>query len=546
MLSLYNVGSSFDGRSEVSFSVTVNIDFTYTCFLRTKEINHRSCAILRGLPPTLNSGTKCLTHVQCHYSLQLLLIVAKLCLLLDKLASSHHCFGNPEQMFLKLPNVRNGRMMDHSSKTICVCIMYMYVCLLHTIIVYTGTEVVAVVDTVLNGSPTLYHTSCDVIVEPGRKRCSPCTKHRKALASMATRASRPSCRDHTHPSSHTTYAVLHTPEKNERLRRLHSEARKAKHQVKRLQHKLADSLRDNATEVDEVLDRDLREIISDNDANIKAMYPEGSFRRLFWEQQLKATMLHNTRSMKWHPLFIKWCLYLRHLSGKSYEMLRESGCIYLPSQRTLRDYTHFIPSHIGFSAEVDQQLLSSIDLSMERNRYVSLVMDEMHISGVTQVIGFVNLGETNNHLLQFESALSGNSTDPPLATSMLVFMVRGLFCRLNFPYAQFACHTLTGELLADPLWEAVSRLERQGIRVLALTCDGASTNRRLWKMHGAEEGQAFVYKVPNVFATEAPRPLFFISDPPHLIKTARNCWWNPKRSLWVSNFPSSFTIINFY
>ena len=30
--------------------------------------------------------------------------------------------------------------------------------------------------------------------------------------------------------------------------------------------------------------------------------------------------------------------------------------IVLPSQRALRDYTHFIPSTIGFSIKVDQML----------------------------------------------------------------------------------------------------------------------------------------------------------------------------------------------
>ena len=71
--------------------------------------------------------------------------------------------------------------------------------------------------------------------------------------------------------------------------------------------------------------------------------------------------------MRWHPLFIKWCLYLRHLSGKAYELLRDSGCVRLPSQRTLRDYTHYISASVGFSAEVDEQLLHVCDLSVERN-----------------------------------------------------------------------------------------------------------------------------------------------------------------------------------
>ena len=145
----------------------------------------------------------------------------------------------------------------------------------------------------------------------------------------------------------------------------------------------------------------------------------------------------------------------------------------------------------------------------------------------------MNLGETNDHLLQFESSLSIDTPALSLATSMLVLMVRGLFSKLTFPYAQFACCKLSGDLLVDPVWEAVSRLERQGFRVLALTCDGASTNRKLWKIHS--NGEEMTYKVNNIFAPEGVRPLFFISDPPHLLKTIRNCWWNSKRNLWVSS-----------
>ena len=113
--------------------------------------------------------------------------------------------------------------------------------------------------------------------------------------------------------------------------------------------------------------------------------------------------------MKWHPLFIKWCLYLRHLSGKSYEQLRQSGCIKLPSQATLRDYTHYIPAQTGYSTEVDQNLLDVAFLSNELNRYVMLIMDEVHIKNDLVydkhqgcLIGFIDLGNTNNRLLEFE------------------------------------------------------------------------------------------------------------------------------------------------
>ena len=78
---------------------------------------------------------------------------------------------------------------------------------------------------------------------------------------------------------------------------------------------------------------------------------------------------------------IKWALYLHHLSGKAYEILRASGCLVLPSQRTLRDYTYFVSSTVGFSDDVDKQLMDVSELSklQDFQRCIALIMDEMHI-----------------------------------------------------------------------------------------------------------------------------------------------------------------------
>ena len=62
--------------------------------------------------------------------------------------------------------------------------------------------------------------------------------------------------------------------------------------------------------------------------------------------------------------------------------------------------------------------------------------------------------------------------------------------------------------------------------------DGSSINRCLVKIHKTEKGKSVVYKTRNMHATEK-RDLFFFSDPPHLIKTVRNCWPSSHRCLWV-------------
>lgn len=91
--------------------------------------------------------------------------------------------------------------------------------------------------------------------------------------------------------------------------------------------------------VDSHLDSELREVVSDQSPSISNSYPKDSFAWIFWENQKRAMSLKDSRSMRWDPLMVRWCLYLRHISGRGYEMMRESGVIKVPSQRTLRDYT---------------------------------------------------------------------------------------------------------------------------------------------------------------------------------------------------------------
>ena len=192
---------------------------------------------------------------------------------------------------------------------------------------------------------------------------------------------------------------------------------------------------------------------------------------------------------------IKWCLHLRHLSGSGYEALRKSGCITLPSQRTLRDYTHFATATSGFSCDVDRQLIDVTEIasSPEWKKSVVLLMDEM-----------------------------------------LVVMVRGLFSGLQFPYVQFPCGTLRGDQMFHILWKTVGRLERYGFRVMGLTCDGLAANRQLFRLHAPRGSTELVHKVTNPHSSDR-RNFFFFSDPPHLLKTLRNCLANKNRHLWVSS-----------
>ena len=57
-----------------------------------------------------------------------------------------------------------------------------------------------------------------------------------------------------------------------------------------------------------------------------------------------------------------------------------------------------------------------------------------------------------------------------LAKTVFVFLVRGLCSRLEYPYAQFARKNLNAVTLYRPFTEAISRLERIGLKVILACC----------------------------------------------------------------------------
>jgi hypothetical protein len=323
----------------------------------------------------------------------------------------------------------------------------------------------------------------------------------------------------------------------------------AKHKIAYLQEQIKQSIDKNGVLLDEQLSNDLSDIMIENNDSIAGQFPADSFQRLFWEQQIQAAKAKKT-GIRWHPMIVRWCLNLKLLSSAAYRSMRSAGFINLPSERTLRDYSHYIESAEGFQTEVEDQLRkeAKYDSLEESRKYVVLALDEMKIKeGLVydkygcRVVGFVNLGETMNQIMDFERDCCEGKSELPVAKQMLVLMVRGLFFNLNFPYAQFTTKGITAEYLFPLVWTAIRRLEGLGFKVIAVTCDGAKPNRKFFQMHQAAEnnipGTKIAYRSVNPFVKEK-RFVYFFSDVPHLMKTLRNCWshsfaHNHTRGLWV-------------
>ena len=101
--------------------------------------------------------------------------------------------------------------------------------------------------------------------------------------------------------------------------------RKRAHNAEQTVTKLREIIRKLTQDQGEVLDQsfnsDLLHIMEENSDEIKKVYPEGTFARLFWEEQIKAASASNGRQIRWHPVIIKWCLNLKLMSSCTYHAL---------------------------------------------------------------------------------------------------------------------------------------------------------------------------------------------------------------------------------
>ena len=124
----------------------------------------------------------------------------------------------------------------------------------------------------------------------------------------------------------------------------------------------------SCVQLDDNFNSDILQVIDDH-----KVVEKDDFKRIFWQQQVYVCLLsvvHILRScfmkvkankakkngIRWHPLFIRLCLNIMLTSGKTYDIICESGFICLPSKRTLRDYTHWHRIRPGFDAAIMNHL----------------------------------------------------------------------------------------------------------------------------------------------------------------------------------------------
>ena len=246
-------------------------------------------------------------------------------------------------------------------------------------------------------------------------------------------------------------------------------------------------------------------------------------------------------------MIIRYCLALQSKSPQAYEDIwydekTGSGFLILPSQRRLRDYKNYIKPERGFNPAIIEELKHKIKDFSDIEKYVVLLFDEVKIQQnlvwdkhTGDLIGYVDLGDVDVNYATLTKV-------DEIATHMLVFMIRSIVNPFKFTLANFATTSVTASQLFPIFWKAIGICELLKLKVLAATCDGASSNRKFFKMHlnfTSKDASDVVYKSKNLFSPD--RNIYFLSDAPHLIKTARNCVSNSgsrknTRYMWNNGF----------
>jgi len=215
----------------------------------------------------------------------------------------------------------------------------------------------------------------------------------------------------------------------------------------------------------------------------------------------------------------------------------------LPCRRTLRDYKNAIRPSTGFNPEVIQELIDTTKSLINFQRFIVISFDEMKIRDNLvfdkhngQLIGYVDLGDPSLNYGTFQDI-------DDLATHVLVYYVRGIASDLKFSLAYFATKCVTSFQIMPTFWEAVSILELKcKLPVIAAVSDGASPNRKFYRMHGLMDdkiGNSVVNRTINFYAPD--RYIWFFADAPHLMKTFRNCIYHSgdgkhTRKIWKDNY----------
>ncbi|XP_066934614.1 uncharacterized protein [Clytia hemisphaerica] len=242
---------------------------------------------------------------------------------------------------------------------------------------------------------TIRAVDCDTNIQTQKKTCPGCSKYRQTLNKIrATNNARDSKQIGNVPNDSTNNRYMNKTQLTTKCEEQARTIKSLKQTVNRKNAFILEMINDEGCVVqDEQLSDLCTKLIND----VACPFPDDSAQSLLWHQQKQYATAKNKRTMRWHPVMIRWCISIYLKSPGAYEHLCDSGFLFLPTRRTLNNYLSFTEAKVGFNADVFKHLLTLTE--KQKSTHVGLAHDEMKIkSGLVynkhtgRIIGFTDLG----------------------------------------------------------------------------------------------------------------------------------------------------------
>lgn len=182
----------------------------------------------------------------------------------------------------------------------------------------------------------------------------------------------------------------------------------------------------------------------------------------------------------------------------------------LPSIRTLKRSVQGLCENTGFCTEVFNVLEKKVSQLNDKERLCVLSFDEMAIRPS------IHYASRKDTIIGYQDDVSvTDNSQIKVATNALVFMVRGLSTKWKQILGYFLVHrSMPGKSLKTLVVSCISKLQKIGLKVVSTVCDQGSNNISLFNELGLSVDQ-------TSFEVNGEK-IFFMFDPPHLLKSFRN------------------------
>ena len=209
---------------------------------------------------------------------------------------------------------------------------------------------------------------------------------------------------------------------------------------------------------------------------------------------------------RYTPEMKYFAISLYHVSGKAYRLV--SKFFNLPSKSSLLRWVSGLPISPGMSQQALDAIESKVKCMSDAGKLCTISMDEISLK--TSLL----YDSTRDEVVGVEDFGNGHRTNR-LATAAVVFMARGITSNWKQPLGYYLVHeSCPSSILKTKLFEIIGQITSIGLQVRAIISDlGSNFQKLLREMNITPTAPWFMYN---------GRKIFYLFDPPHLIKAVRN------------------------